>query len=381
MFRSVFQFIRQQFNSEESIPLHAPVFFGKEKEYLLETIDSTFVSSVGPFVNRFESDFAKYTQTQKAVSVVNGTAALQICLKLAGVEPNDEVLTQALTFVATANAISYLQARPVFIDVDKDTMGLSPEKMLDFLKKNAEIRNGFCYNRLSGNRIKCCMPMHTFGFPVRIKELVALCEEWHITLIEDAAEAIGSEVDGKSLGGFGLLGGFSFNGNKTITSGGGGAIVTNDVYLGQKAKHLTTTAKVPHAFEFNHDEIGYNFRMPNVNAALAVAQLEMLPQILENKRKLAQLYASFFKKEGIIFREELPKTKANYWLMCVELENRVQRDDFLIQSNQLGIMTRPIWRLLFQLPMYKGCQRDTQENALYLADRIVNIPSSYRHER
>lgn len=378
MFDSTFQFIREQFNTDDFIPLHAPVFIGKEKEYLIETIESTYVSSVGPFVDRFEFDFASFTGTQKAVAVVNGTAALQICLKLAGVQPGEEVITQALTFVATANAISYLHAHPVFVDVDRDTMGLSPEKLQDFLIKHAEIKNGFCLNKTSGRRIAACMPMHTFGFPARIEELISICENWHIPLVEDAAEAIGSEVNGKSLGSFGLLSGFSFNGNKTITSGGGGAIVSNDFSLASKAKHLTTTAKIPHPYEFIHDEIGYNFRMPNINAALAVAQLEMLPTILKNKRRLAEQYADFFRKEGINFKVELPNTRANYWLMCIELENRGARDAFLQRSMESNIMTRPIWQLMFQLPMYKDFQRDNQENAIYLADRIVNIPSSFR---
>lgn len=379
MFKPAFDFIREQFQTEDNIPLHAPVFLGKEKEYLNETIDSTFVSSVGPFVDRFEKDFATITQTKRAVAVVNGTAALQVCLQLAGVKPNDEVITQALTFIATANAISYLNAHPVFIDVDLDTMGLSPEKLKIFLKKNAEIKGGQCFNKFTGRRIAACMPMHTFGFPVHLEELVSICLEWNIPLVEDAAEAVGSSYKNIPLGGFGLLSAFSFNGNKTITSGGGGAIVTNHEDLGIMAKHLTTTAKIPHSFEFIHDAIGYNFRMPNVNAALAVAQLEMLPRILGNKRSLAHEYATYFKQIGIRFREELPETKANYWLMCIELANKNERDAFLSQSNAAGIMTRPIWQLLFKLPMYANCQRDDQSNALFLEDRIVNIPSSYRH--
>jgi len=379
MFKPAINFIREQFQTEDFIPLHAPVFLGKEKEYLNETIDSTFVSSVGPFVDRFEADFASITQTKRAVAVVNGTAALQVCLQLAGVKANDEVLTQALTFIATANAISYLHAHPVFIDVDLDTMGLSPKKLKTFLEKNAVIKGGQCFNKLTGRRIAACMPMHTFGFPVHLEELLTICSEWNIPVVEDVAEAVGSSYKHKPLGGFGLLSAFSFNGNKTITSGGGGAIVTNQEDLGSMAKHLTTTAKIPHPYEFIHDAIGYNFRMPNVNAALAVAQLEMLPNILANKRALAVEYATYFKQIGINFREELPETKANYWLMCIELSNREERDAFLRQTNAAGIMTRPIWELLFKLPMYASCQRDDQSNALHLVDRIVNIPSSYRH--
>lgn len=379
MFKPTFDFIRGQFQTDEFIPLHAPVFIGKEKEYLVETIDSTFVSSVGPFVDRFEAEFAKVTHTKKAVAVVNGTAALQVCLQLGGVEAGDEVITQALTFIATANAISYLNAHPVFVDVDIDTMGLSPEKLNNFLQQHAVLKNGICFNKHTGRRIAACMPMHTFGFSVRIDEISEICTHWNIALIEDAAEAIGSEFKGKPLGSFGLLSAFSFNGNKTITSGGGGAIVSNDEQLGLRAKHLTTTAKKPHSFEFIHDEIGYNFRMPNVNAALALAQLEMLPEILRNKRTLASEYAKFFSQEGINFRNELPNTKSNFWLMCIQLQNKEERDQFLKESNALGIMSRPIWQLMFKMPMYANCQRDSQENALYLEERIVNIPSSYRH--
>lgn len=379
MFKPTFDFIRGQFQTDEFIPLHAPVFIGKEKEYLVETIDSTFVSSVGPFVDRFEAEFAKVTHTKKAVAVVNGTAALQVCLQLGGVEAGDEVITQALTFIATANAISYLNAHPVFVDVDIDTMGLSPEKLNNFLQQHAVLKNGICFNKHTGRRIAACMPMHTFGFSVRIDEISEICTHWNIALIEDAAEAIGSEFKGKPLGSFGLLSAFSFNGNKTITSGGGGAIVSNDEQLGLRAKHLTTTAKKPHSFEFIHDEIGYNFRMPNVNAALALAQLEMLPEILRNKRTLASEYAKFFSQQGINFRNELPNTKSNFWLMCIQLQNKEERDQFLKESNALGIMSRPIWQLMFKMPMYANCQRDSQENALYLEERIVNIPSSYRH--
>ena len=379
MFKPTFDFIRGQFQTDEFIPLHAPVFIGKEKEYLVETIDSTFVSSVGPFVDRFEAEFAKVTHTKKAVAVVNGTAALQVCLQLGGVEAGDEVIMQALTFIATANAISYLNAHPVFVDVDIDTMGLSPEKLNNFLQQHAVLKNGICFNKHTGRRIAACMPMHTFGFSVRIDEISEICTHWNIALIEDAAEAIGSEFKGKPLGSFGLLSAFSFNGNKTITSGGGGAIVSNDEQLGLRAKHLTTTAKKPHSFEFIHDEIGYNFRMPNVNAALALAQLEMLPEILRNKRTLASEYAKFFSQQGINFRNELPNTKSNFWLMCIQLQNKEERDQFLKESNALGIMSRPIWQLMFKMPMYANCQRDSQENALYLEERIVNIPSSYRH--
>jgi len=378
MFNKEIKFIKDQFPQLDFIPLHAPIFFGNEKKYLLETIDSTFVSSVGPFVDQFEKSLQAYTGTQKAIAVVNGTAALQVALRLVGVKEGDEVLTQALTFVATANAIQYNGATPVFLDVDLDTMGLSPMAVSIYLETFAELRKEGCFNKKTGKKIAACLPMHTFGFPVHLNELIQVCNQWQIPIVEDAAESIGSEYQGKMTGSFGQMGTFSFNGNKTITCGGGGAIVTNDLSLGAHAKHLTTTAKQAHPYEFFHDELGYNYRMPNLNAALACAQLELLPQILENKRHLATQYQSFFAQQGIEFKTELPNTKANYWLMCLQLENRVERDLFLKQSNENGVMTRPIWQLMYRLPMYKDCPRDEQVNAQYLEDRIVNIPSSYR---
>lgn len=371
-------FVRAQYQTEAFIPLHEPRFRGNEKKYVLDTIDSTFVSSVGAYVDRFEEMMQQVTQTQKAVAVVNGTAALQVALQLAGVNAGDEVLTQALTFVATANAISYLKAKPIFLDVDVDTMGLSATAVADFLEEYAELRTDGCYNKKTNKKIAACMPMHTFGFPVHLKPLLEVCEKWHIPLVEDAAESLGSTYHQKATGSWGLLGAFSFNGNKTITSGGGGAIVTQNDILGQKAKYLTTTAKKPHPYEFFHDELGYNFRMPNLNAALACAQLENLELFLADKRNLAQEYAAFFKSEGLKFREELPHTQANYWLMCVELDNRNERDEFLKFTNAQGVMTRPIWTLMYRLPMYADCQRDAQKNAEFLESRIVNIPSSVR---
>lgn len=372
-------YIRKTFNQPEAfIPLHAPVFRGNEKKYLLDTIDSTFVSSVGAYVDRFEEMMQDITGTANAVATVNGTSALQVALRLAGVKENDEVITQALTFVATANAIAYSGATPIFIDVDLDTMGLSPKAISSFLDEFGEKREDGCYNKKSGRRIAACLPMHTFGFPVHLDELVSVCNKWNIPIVEDAAESLGSEYKGKQAGGFGKLGIFSFNGNKTVTCGGGGAIVTNDVELGVKGKYLTITAKQPHPYEFYHDELGYNYRMPNLNAALACAQLEQLDTILLNKRELASMYSNFFLEKGIKFRNELPNTKANYWLMCVELESRQERDLFLKETNAKGVMTRPIWQLMYRLPMYVHCQRDQQKNAEFLEDRIVNIPSSVR---
>ncbi len=376
--QNMVSFVREHFNSDKFIPLHEPRFRGNEKKYLAETIDSTFVSSVGAFVDQFENMMQDITGATKSVAVVNGTASLQVALRLAGVKKDEEVITQALTFIATVNAIAYNNAVPVFVDVDLDTMGLSPKALENFLEEFGELREDGCYNKSTERRIAACMPMHTFGFPVHLDELIAVCNKWQIPLVEDAAESLGSFYKGKHTGTLGLISGFSFNGNKVVTSGGGGAIITNDIELGTQAKYLTTTAKRPHPYEFFHDEMGYNFRMPNLNAALACAQLESLNVFLEDKRILANKYAEFFKDSGIKFRQEIAETKANYWLMCVELNNKAERDEFLKNTNDLGVMTRPIWNLMYRLPMYAHCQRDAQTNAEFLEERIVNIPSSAR---
>lgn len=376
--QNTISFIQDIYNSKDFIPLHAPNFDGNEKKYLLETIDSTYVSSVGPFVGQFEDMMSSITKTKKAIAVVNGTAGLQVALRLVGVNNGDEVITQALTFVATANAITYNNATPIFLDVDIDTMGLSPKAVSAFLSEFAVLKEKGCFNKKTGKKISACLPMHTFGFPVHMDELKEICDFWRIPIVEDAAESLGSEYKDKPTGSIGDAGVFSFNGNKIVTSGGGGAIVTNNKYIGDKGKHITTTAKVPHDFEFYHDELGFNYRMPNLNAALACAQLEQLDRFLENKRSLAKDYQSFFKAERINFRTETPQTKANYWLMCVELENKIDRDLFLKQTNGSGVMTRPIWQLMHRLPMYRSCYRDEQLNALFLEERIVNIPSSVR---
>jgi perosamine synthetase len=376
--KEVIQFIQSTFNTKGNIPLHVPIFFGKEREYVLDTLESTFVSSVGSYVDKFELMMSSISGTKKSIAVVNGTSALQVALRLVGVSHGDEVITQALTFIATANAIIYNGASPIFIDVDIDTMGLSPKAVESFLEEYGELRDGVCYNKKTNKKIAACMPMHTFGFPVHLDELIIICKKWNISIVEDAAESIGSEYKGMPTGSFGKLGVFSFNGNKIVTSGGGGAMVTNDLDLGIKAKHLTTTAKVPHPYEYVHDEIGYNFRMPNINAALACAQLEQLEIFIQNKRNLALEYKVFFESKGIQFRKELPNTKANYWLMCLELESKKDRDSFLKETNENKVMTRPIWQLIFKSPLYSNYQRDSQENAIYLEDRIVNIPSSVR---
>jgi perosamine synthetase len=377
-YNEIIDFIRNQFPLKDHVSLHEPNFSGNEKSYVLDTIDSTFVSSVGAYVDKFEIMMSNLTKTKKAIAVVNGTSALQVALRLSGVENGDEVLTQALTFIATINAIIYNGASPIFLDVDLDTMGLSPNAVNIFLQENGELRDGVCYNKKTNKRIAACMPMHTFGFPVHLEELMIICKKWNIPIVEDAAESIGSEYKGLPTGSFGKLGVFSFNGNKIVTSGGGGAIVTSDLDLGIKAKHLTTTAKVPHPYEYVHDDIGYNFRMPNLNAALACAQLEQLDYFIQNKRALALEYNDFFKTKGINFRTELPNTKANYWLMCLQLNNKKDKDIFLKETNENKVMTRPIWQLIFKSPIYSSFQRDAQENAIYLEERIVNIPSSVR---
>jgi perosamine synthetase len=373
--QEIISFIKERFQNQDKIALHQPHFGGKEKEYLNECIDSTYVSSVGPFVDRFEREITKFTGTAYAVAVVNGTAGLQVGLQLVGVETGNEVITQALSFIATSNSIHFAGATPIYVDVDYDTMGLSPKSLLSFLNENAELRNNQCFNKLTGKKIAACLPMHTFGFPCRIDEISAICKEWSIPLVEDAAEALGSEYKGQKIGSYGEIAVFSFNGNKIVTAGGGGVIVTNDENLAKRAKHLTTTAKIPHPYEFVHDESGYNFRMPNINAALLCAQLEQLDCFLENKRELATKYAALFIDKPI-FRREMEHTKANYWLNCIEFQNSNERNSFIVETNDKGIQCRPIWQLSFLLPMFKDCWRDSQENAIKLYERIVNIPSS-----
>ena len=377
------QFVRNIYSTPtEFIPLHAPVFRGNEKKYLIDCIDSTFVSSVGKYVTQFEEMVAQYTGAKHAIAAVNGTAAIHIALILANVTRDDEVITQPLTFIATANAISYTGAKPVFIDVDRDTMGLSPEKLRKFLsekttqKINPITNKEQPFNSTSGKFITACIPMHTFGQPLRIDEIKSICDEHNIVLIEDAAESLGSFYQGKHTGTFGLLGTLSFNGNKTITTGGGGMILTDNSELAAKAKHLTTTAKAPHPWDYVHDMIGYNYRLTNLAAALGVAQMEQLPAIIENKRKLAERYIDFFANTSITFVKEKDQCQSNYWLNAVILENRKERDAFLEFTNSQGVMTRPIWELMNRLEMFKDCQTEDLSNSEWLADRVINIPSS-----
>ena len=380
MYSESINFIKSLYPNQNPIPLHAPVFFGNEKKYINDCIDSTFVSYVGKYVTQFEEITAKYVGVKYAVAVVNGTAALQIALQIAGVKHGDEVITQPLTFVATANAISHCGANPVFVDVDLDTMGMSPAKLNDWLLQNTKYDSirGKTINKLTNKVIAAIVPMHTFGFPCRIDEIIGIADKFNIPVIEDAAESLGSLYKGKHTGTFGLAGFISYNGNKTITTGGGGMIITDNEDFAQKAKHITTTAKLPHRWEYIHDEVGYNYRLTNVTAAIGVAQMENLERILLNKRETAKLYSEFFKNFEIKFITEQPNIKANYWLNCIQLIKREERNKFLEETNSNGVMTRPIWRLMNKLDMYKNCQSSNLANAEWLEDRVVNIPSSVR---
>jgi aminotransferase in exopolysaccharide biosynthesis len=376
MFDSLIRFVRDQYGTNEFIPLHAPVFKGRERELVLDTIDSTFVSSVGAYVDRFEKDMAVFTGSQRAVAVMNGTAALHIALKLADVLPGDLVVTQSLTFVATCNAIAYCSAEPLFVDVDRHTLGLSPTALDAWLAEHALIDdNGDCRTRVGHRRIRACLPMHTFGHPVELDALIAVCERWHLILVEDAAESLGSYYKGTHTGNFGKTGVLSFNGNKIMTTGGGGMLLTDET-IGKRAKHLTTTAKIPHPYEFVHDEIGYNYRLPNLNAALGCAQLEQLPAFLESKRELAARYIEFFKGTDLQPIVEPEGCRSNYWLNGVICQDGAQRDALLKMTNDAGVMTRPIWTLMTRLPLFTSALRGPLDNAEWLEARVVNLPSS-----
>lgn len=377
-YSNLIKFIRDIYQTEEFIPLHEPKFFGNEKKYLIECIDSTFVSSVGRYVDQFESMISKFTGARYAVATVNGTAALQIALKLVGVGSNDEVITQPLSFVATCNAITYCDAKPVFVDVDLDSMGMSPKSLRNFLSLNTRQESGKCINSITKKKIAAVVPMHTFGLPCRIEEIKQICEEFNVPLVEDAAESLGSYYNGRHTGTFGRCGVFSFNGNKTITTGGGGMIVTDDLDLAKQAKHITTTAKIAHPYEFFHDEIGYNYRMPNINAALGCAQMESLPLLLKNKREIAIRYENFFLGTNFKFAKEPEGGRSNYWLNAVILKNRSERDEVLRYLNDAGVMSRPIWCLMNKLEMFKDCATGNLSNAAWLEDRVVNLPSSAR---
>lgn len=415
--KSLTDFIRYTFKEPtDFIPLHDPRFIGNEKKYLNECIDSNFVSSVGEFVGRFEKMCAEYTGAKYAVAAMNGTAALHIALQLVGVKRDDEVITQALTFIATANAISYTGAHPVFLDVDKETMGLSTSAVEAWLQQNVEMREVaqssnrevvqssncevahsssrevvpsssravvqsssrevFPFNKKTGRRIAACVPMHTFGHPVKIDELLEVLNKYNIPMVEDAAESIGSYYKGKHTGTFGKMSILSFNGNKVITTGGGGMILTDDEQLAKMAKHLTTQAKVPHAWEYVHDHIGYNYRLTNLNAAMGCAQMESLDHLLALKRTLSEKYKEYFKDSEYKFFSEPEHCKSNYWLNVIIASDKAQQTDILEYTNNNGVMTRPIWELMNRLPMFANCQTDSLENSIWFADRVVNIPSS-----
>ncbi len=377
MFEEILSFIKDRYPGQSPVPLHAPIFTGNEKKYLGDCIDSTFVSYVGQYVNRFEKCLEDYTGAEHAIAVVNGTCALHLSLVIAGVSSGCEVITQPLTFVATANAIAYCGAQPVFLDVEKKTLGLCPEALSQFLKTCAEIKkDGFCYNKISGRKIAACVPVHTFGHPCRITQLVQICDDYGIPVIEDAAEGMGSYYQNRHLGTFGQLGILSFNGNKPVTTGGGGAILTSDPQLAARARHISTTAKQPHPWEFYHDQVGYNNRMPNINAAVGCAQMEQFADFLENKRKTAAAYAAFFKQLNIAFVEEPPQARSNYWLNALILKDKKNRDAFLKFANDHQVQARPVWTLMNRLPMFNHCQHDSLETAKWLEDRLVNIPSS-----
>lgn len=383
MYSEIIDFIKSLYPNQYPIQLHSPVFLGNEKKYLEDCIDSTFVSYKGEYVTKFEKITAEFTGANYAVAVINGTAALQIALQLAGVKPSDEVITQSLTFVATANAISHCGAKPVFIDVDMDTMGLSPDKLERWLSKNIKYDSvrKLPINQSTNQPISAIVPMHTFGFPCRIDDIVEIAEKYNIPLIEDSAESLGSLYKGKHTGTYGLAGILSYNGNKTITTGGGGMIITENEEFAVKAKHLTTTAKVPHKWGYIHDKVGYNYRLTNVSAALGVAQMEYIDKIIENKINTAKLYNDFFKNSDIEFITEPENSKSNYWLNCVKFADCNQRDIFLEETNSNGVKTRPIWWLMNKLKIYKDCQTDDLNNSQYLEDRIVNLPSGYREHK
>lgn len=379
MFEKIVNFIKSLYPAENPVPLHEPRFSGNEKKYLIDCIDTTYVSYVGEYVSRFEDAIRQYTGAKFAVAVSSGTVALHVALLLAEVVSGDEVITQPLTFVATANAIAYCGAQPVFVDVERSTLGLDPDKLNDFLINNGILKSdGRCYNKVTGRKIAACVPMHTLGHPVRIDQIIGICQKFQIPVVEDTAEALGSFYKGQHAGTFGDIGILSFNGNKPVTTGGGGMIITNGEALAAKARHLTTTAKQPHPWEFIHDDVGYNYRMPNINAAVGCAQMECFAGVLENKRTTAQMYKQFFQGIGIPFIAEPMHARSNYWLNAIVLKDRQEREQFLAYSREKGIQTRPVWTLMPHLPMYCHCQSASIETAQWLEDRLVNIPSSVR---
>ncbi|EJV2652420.1 LegC family aminotransferase [Vibrio vulnificus] len=370
------EFVRDQYQTQDFIPLHAPTFAGNEKAYVMETIESTFVSSVGKFVDEFERKMEAFTGTPKAVATVNGTAALHAALYMAGVERGDLVITQALTFVATCNALYHMGAEPIFVDVSPVSLGLCPKAMSAFLEENAQVTEAGCIHKQTGRRIKAVVPMHTFGHPVELDELVAVCLKWNISLVEDAAESLGSFYKGQHTGTIGDFGAVSFNGNKIITTGGGGMVLCGSEEAGRRTKHVTTTAKVPHPYEFFHDEPGFNYRMPNLNAALGCAQMEVLERYLAQKRQLAHQYQAFFVSSDVTFVVEPEYAQSNYWLNAIICADTQQRNELLEQTNAAGVMTRPIWQLMHRLPMFEQALRGDLTHSEFIEAHLINLPST-----
>ena len=374
LFKEIVDFIKDLYK-KDNVPLHDPVFIGNEKKYVMDCIDSTFVSSVGEYVNKVENIIGKITGSKHVVATVNGTAALHIALLLNGVQQDTEVITQPLTFVATCNAISQCNAKPVFIDIDQETLGMSSESLKKFLDKNCVTQSGKIFNKSTSKQITAVVPMHTFGHPCRIEDIVRIAASYNLPVIEDAAESLGSFYKSKHTGTFGIMGILSFNGNKIATAGGGGAIITNDENLAKRAKHITTTAKIPHRWEYYHDELGFNYRMPNINAALLFGQLENLDMFVEKKRLLARKYKEYFNALDINYFIEPQHAKSNYWLNTIMLNSLAERDSFLDFTNNNGVMTRPAWILMNKLPMYQNCFSYNIQNAQEVENRSVSIPS------
>lgn len=374
-FNSIISLIRSIYG-DGYIPLHRPVFNGEEKLNLVACIDSNFVSSIGEKVCEFESKIAQFVGAKYAVATVNGTSALHLAMLVSGVKPGDEVLTQALSFVATANAIKYANASPIFLDVNPETMGMCPEILHNFLKNKATLQNGVTVNKTTGNVIRACVPMHSFGMVCHIDQIADICRDWGIELVEDAAESLGSYFGDQHTGTFGAVGVFSFNGNKIITTGGGGMLVTDDEKIANHAKHLSTTAKAPHPYEYFHDELGFNYRMPNINAALGCAQIDQLPSFLDKKAEIASLYQKLFSELDIEYLRPIDGTTANNWLNTVIMPNLKIKNQFLEYTNTQGIMTRPIWKTLTDLPMYVNSQKVSLPTTSTFANCAVNLPSS-----
>ncbi len=375
--QNLVSFVRDYYQTNEFIPLHAPQFNGKEKQYVLETIESTFVSSVGEYVNQFEKQLGEIVKASAVTATVNGTSALFMALYVLGIKANDLVITQPLTFVATCNTINQLGAEPIFVDVERQSLGLCPVALEAYLTEHAQVDNeGLCREKRSGRIIRAVLPMHTFGHPVQLDEIVNVCKTWRIALVEDAAESLGSYYKGKHTGNFGLFAAFSFNGNKTITTGGGGAVISSTDILGRRVKHLTTTAKVAHPYEYYHDELGFNYRMPNLNAALGCAQLEQLEKYLIAKRKLAEQYEEALKSSELTFCKEPSYASSNYWLNAVLAPDLESRNAYLTSLNEQGVMTRPAWQLMHSLPMFSNALRGDLSNSEWLQKRLINLPSS-----